>query len=143
MCITRQLPLVLSGLDPRLDLVWLALQTLAKRLALQTLATCVLPRLIPEVASFDTHLACIICVIAFMIWMTIIIIGTLSKRHRTFQAPSTSNVSGLSSSVAFTPVKGIELHNPELAAQRVKAANERYFAGGFLNLKSRKDDTSR
>jgi U4/U6 small nuclear ribonucleoprotein PRP31 len=38
-----------------------------------------------------------------------------------------NNTSGLASSVAFTPVKGIELINPELAADKVKKANDKYF----------------
>ena len=57
----------------------------------------------------------------------------MSKRHKAFhsnvtQSASSSTVSGLSSSVAFTPVKGIELENPELVAQRKNAAaTSKYF----------------
>lgn len=42
---------------------------------------------------------------------------------------SSGATSGLSSSVAFTPIKGIELENPEAAMQRVNQANNRYFGG--------------
>jgi U4/U6 small nuclear ribonucleoprotein PRP31 len=58
---------------------------------------------------------------------------------------SSGLTSGLASSLAFTPVQGLELANPEAAAQRelkVKLANERYFAGGgFLQVaKKQKTD---
>lgn len=45
-------------------------------------------------------------------------------------------LSGLASSLAFTPVQGIELMNPEVAKARVKAANEKYFAAtsGFVSV---------
>ena len=42
-------------------------------------------------------------------------------------AGSTSSVSGLSSSLVFTPVQGLELVNPEAAAKKVREANEKYF----------------
>jgi hypothetical protein len=38
---------------------------------------------------------------------------------------SSGATSGLSSSLAFTPVQGLELTNPD-AAQKVKQANEKY-----------------
>ncbi|KAI8928045.1 hypothetical protein BC831DRAFT_450198 [Entophlyctis helioformis] len=66
---------------------------------------------------------------------------SVSKRHKSFSAQS-SNTSGLSSSVAFTPVKGIELENPEVAAQRAKdaaaAKDSRYFSGGFFKMPAKK-----
>ncbi|KAJ8325272.1 hypothetical protein BDV3_007179 [Batrachochytrium dendrobatidis] len=54
---------------------------------------------------------------------------SVAKKHRAFASHS-AHTSGLSSSVAFTPVKGIELENPEIALQRVKEANIKYFSGG-------------
>ena len=48
---------------------------------------------------------------------------------------SSGATSGLSSSLAFTPVQGIELINPEEAQKKVKEANDRYFGGGaFLKV---------
>ncbi|WVN86568.1 uncharacterized protein L203_101735 [Cryptococcus depauperatus CBS 7841] len=51
----------------------------------------------------------------------------------------TSNdaASGMSTSLSFTPVQGIEIVTPSLsAAQRVQAANDRWFAGGtFTHVK--------
>jgi U4/U6 small nuclear ribonucleoprotein PRP31 len=58
----------------------------------------------------------------------------LSKKHKSFSTNS-SNTSGLASSVlSFTPVQGIELENPEAAAQRRAAAasDDKYFGGKFL-----------
>ena len=50
---------------------------------------------------------------------------------------SASTTSGLSSSLAFTPVQGLELQNPNAAADRVRAANAKYFGanGGFSSVK--------
>ncbi|KAJ1550301.1 U4/U6-U5 snRNP complex subunit prp31, partial [Nowakowskiella sp. JEL0078] len=53
----------------------------------------------------------------------------LAKRQKMISGHST-NPSGLSSSLAFTPVQGIELENPEAAKQKIKDANNRYFSGG-------------
>ncbi|KAI8807371.1 Nop domain-containing protein [Cladochytrium replicatum] len=58
----------------------------------------------------------------------------LSKKYRTMTG-SSGNTSGLSSSLAFTPVQGLELENPEASKQRVKEANDKYFGGGkFLKV---------
>lgn len=48
-----------------------------------------------------------------------------------------TNASGLQSSLAFTPVQGIELMNPEMQKERVKQANKKYFSGdsGFVSVK--------
>ncbi|KAJ3348724.1 hypothetical protein HDU83_001066 [Entophlyctis luteolus] len=54
----------------------------------------------------------------------------VAKKHRTFTA-STSNTSGLSSSLAFTPVQGFELENPEVVAQRKAALQDDKYFGGF------------
>ncbi|TDH65014.1 hypothetical protein CCR75_001699 [Bremia lactucae] len=45
-------------------------------------------------------------------------------------------LSGLASSLAFTPVQGIELMNPEAAKARVAQANKKYFsaASGFVSV---------
>lgn len=51
----------------------------------------------------------------------------------------TSNdaASGMATSLSFTPVQGLEIVTPSLsAAQRVQAANDRWFAGGtFTHVK--------
>ncbi|CAB4492981.1 unnamed protein product [Rhizophagus irregularis] len=55
------------------------------------------------------------------------------KRHQFLG--SSGATSGLSSSLAFTPVQGIELINPEERQRKVKEANDRYFGGGaFLKV---------
>ena len=48
---------------------------------------------------------------------------------------SSGATSGLSSSLVFTPVQGLELVNPNAAAERVKAANNKWFnsQSGFLS----------
>jgi len=43
-----------------------------------------------------------------------------------------STVSGLSSSLVFTPVQGLELVNPELAAKKTQEANNRYFGSAVF-----------
>lgn len=53
-------------------------------------------------------------------------------------APSgSSSESGLATSLSFTPVQGLEIATPSLsAAQRVQAANDRWFASGtFTHVK--------
>jgi U4/U6 small nuclear ribonucleoprotein PRP31 len=57
-----------------------------------------------------------------------------SKKLKSMSAPS-GQVSGLSSSLAFTPVQGIELVNPNAAADRIKEANNKWFNtnSGFLS----------
>ncbi|KIM33323.1 hypothetical protein M408DRAFT_326083 [Serendipita vermifera MAFF 305830] len=49
------------------------------------------------------------------------------------RASQSSQVAGTSTSLVFTPVQGFELTNPTLAAQRVKAANEKWFAPGTFS----------
>jgi U4/U6 small nuclear ribonucleoprotein PRP31 len=51
--------------------------------------------------------------------------GILKKRAIT--GGSSGATSGLSSSLAFTPVQGLELANPQAAAQKVRDANMKYF----------------
>ena len=50
---------------------------------------------------------------------------------------ASSGTSGLSSSLAFTPVQGLELMNPEVQAAKVRAANSKYFGGtsGFVSTR--------
>ena len=60
----------------------------------------------------------------------------LSKRQKTsMTAMSSGTTNGLSSSLAFTPVQGLELINPNAAAERLKAANQKWFNAnsGFLS----------
>jgi U4/U6 small nuclear ribonucleoprotein PRP31 len=58
-----------------------------------------------------------------------LILVPVSKKHRNFKGNNPISQSGLASSVAFTPIKGIELENPELQVSR-KETSDRYF-GGF------------
>jgi len=52
-------------------------------------------------------------------------------------ALSSDASSGMATSLSFTPVQGIEIVTPSLsAAQRVKEANDRWFASGtFTHVK--------
>ena len=56
--------------------------------------------------------------------------GHISKKHKTM-LQHTSAVSGLATSLAFTPVQGIELGDPAMLEKKrqeaVKAANNRWF----------------
>ncbi|KAG0349429.1 U4/U6-U5 snRNP complex subunit prp31 [Gamsiella multidivaricata] len=72
--------------------------------------------------------------------------GKISNRNaaRLAQYGANSNSNGLAtagtaSSIAFTPVQGIELVDPTAMAAKVKAANEKYFgSGGFLKVQQKK-----
>ncbi|CAG7734961.1 unnamed protein product, partial [Allacma fusca] len=46
-------------------------------------------------------------------------------------------ISGTASSVAFTPLQGLEIVNPSAAEKRVNEANAKYFSksGSFINVK--------
>lgn len=57
------------------------------------------------------------------------------KKGALARAGANSVTNGLASSLAFTPVQGIELVNPNAAAARVKEANSKWFASssGFLS----------
>lgn len=50
------------------------------------------------------------------------------------------HVSGTASSVAFTPLQGLEIVNPQAAEQKVSEANAKYFSasGSFLNVKHKR-----
>ncbi|KAJ3091894.1 U4/U6-U5 snRNP complex subunit prp31 [Quaeritorhiza haematococci] len=63
----------------------------------------------------------------------------VAKRHRMIGSYSGGATSGLSSSLAFTPVQGIELENPEIQQQKLKEINERYFSGSFLKVGKKSD----
>lgn len=59
----------------------------------------------------------------------------LTSQKRVVSSASSGQTSGLSSSLVFTPVQGLELVNPNLAAERVKEANAKWFSAnsGFLS----------
>lgn len=61
----------------------------------------------------------------------------LKKAKKAVTTASSGQTSGLSSSLVFTPVQGLELVNPNAAAQRVQEANQKWFnaASGFLSAK--------
>ncbi|ETW84547.1 hypothetical protein HETIRDRAFT_473222 [Heterobasidion irregulare TC 32-1] len=54
------------------------------------------------------------------------------------RAAQSSQASGTASSLVVTPVQGFELTNPAAAAQRVKEANDRWFAGGTFSFVGQK-----
>lgn len=58
-----------------------------------------------------------------------------AKRQKKAVSVSSGQTSGLSSSMVFTPMQGLELVNPNAAAERVKAANNKWFSSqtGFLS----------
>ncbi|KAJ3298994.1 hypothetical protein HDU79_003320 [Rhizoclosmatium sp. JEL0117] len=55
----------------------------------------------------------------------------MAKKHRSYSGSTTGTASGLSSSLAFTPVQGIELENPEVLAQARAAMKDDNYFGGF------------
>lgn len=59
----------------------------------------------------------------------------LGKRQKKAITASSGQTNGLSSSLVFTPVQGMELVNPNAAAERVKAANNKWFNAysGFMS----------
>ncbi|CAG8479826.1 9683_t:CDS:10 [Paraglomus brasilianum] len=64
------------------------------------------------------------------------------KKHH-FLGGSSGATSGLASSLAFTPVQGIELINPEEAQRKVKEANDRYFGSAtFVKVGKEKQQKS-
>jgi len=54
-----------------------------------------------------------------------------------------SSTSGTATSLTVTPVQGFELTNRAAAAQRVKEANERWFASGNFSFVGQKGTSSR
>jgi U4/U6 small nuclear ribonucleoprotein PRP31 len=65
----------------------------------------------------------------------------MQRRLKAYGSGSSGGTSGLSSSLAFTPVQGIELENPEARAQKLKDLNRRYFdeSQGFLQVKRKRE----
>lgn len=65
------------------------------------------------------------------------VVAFTSKKQKKLlsQSVNQANTSGLSSSLAFTPVQGIELANPNARAERVNEANKKWFnsMSGFLS----------
>jgi len=53
----------------------------------------------------------------------------------TVPGTATNVISGTASSVAFTPVQGIQLLNPAAAQQRIDQANLKYFGNSYINNK--------
>ncbi|KAI9245864.1 hypothetical protein BDA99DRAFT_527653 [Phascolomyces articulosus] len=58
----------------------------------------------------------------------------LSKKYQQKSYGSSGMTSGLASSLAFTPVQGIELIDPQAQAERAKKANEKYFGDGAFSI---------
>uniref|UniRef100_A0A8C2ATR5 U4/U6 small nuclear ribonucleoprotein Prp31 n=1 Tax=Cyprinus carpio TaxID=7962 RepID=A0A8C2ATR5_CYPCA len=69
---------------------------------------------------------------------------TLQKQSMTYGGKSTvrDRSSGTSSSVAFTPLQGLEIVNPQAAEKKVAEANQKYFSNmaEFLKVKREKED---
>lgn len=61
---------------------------------------------------------------------------TKKLKMASYASASKPPLSGLASSLAFTPVQGIELMNPEAAKARVREANAKYFSAqsGFVSI---------
>lgn len=59
----------------------------------------------------------------------------LAKKQKRAVTASSGKTNGLSSSLVFTPVQGLELVNPNAAADRVREANKKWFDtnSGFLS----------
>lgn len=49
------------------------------------------------------------------------------------QSFANHQTSGLASSVVFTPIKGMELENPERSKKKVEDANDKYFGANSKN----------
>lgn len=63
----------------------------------------------------------------------------LSKQNNTWGGSTTvkKHVAGTASSVAFTPLQGLEIVNPQAAEKKAQEANQKYFSStaGFLKVK--------
>ncbi|KAK7498270.1 hypothetical protein BaRGS_00010530 [Batillaria attramentaria] len=63
----------------------------------------------------------------------------LSKQNQTWGGSTTvkKHVAGTASSVAFTPLQGLEIVNPQAAEKKAQEANQKYFSttAGFLKVK--------
>jgi len=62
--------------------------------------------------------------------------GSALKKLKAKHYGSSGATSGLSSSLAFTPVQGLELENPERPAEKIKEFKEKYFSAtnAFTNV---------
>ncbi|PVZ97632.1 hypothetical protein BB558_001242 [Smittium angustum] len=68
-------------------------------------------------------------------------IGISKKYQKLLNRNTNPTTSGLATSLAFTPVQGIELSNPKALLEqqkRVAEANARYFSGGFASALPKK-----
>jgi len=63
---------------------------------------------------------------------------TQTLTHAAQQSSSSSQMSGTATSLVFTPAQGFQLQNPAIAAQRVKEANDRWFAAGNFSFVGQK-----
>lgn len=70
---------------------------------------------------------------------------TLQKQSVVYGGKSTirDRSSGTASSVAFTPLQGLEIVNPQAAEKKVAEANQKYFSSmaEFLKVKGEKSGT--
>ena len=66
--------------------------------------------------------------------------NTKASRKRQAQMTAKAQTNGLSTSVVFTPVQGLELVNPDAAKERVKEANKKWFSddAGFKSALPKK-----
>uniref|UniRef100_A0A8C5FUM8 U4/U6 small nuclear ribonucleoprotein Prp31 n=1 Tax=Gadus morhua TaxID=8049 RepID=A0A8C5FUM8_GADMO len=66
---------------------------------------------------------------------------TLQKQSMTYGGKSTvrDRSSGISSSVAFTPLQGLEIVNPQAAEKKVAEANQKYFSNTSEFVKVKKE----
>jgi U4/U6 small nuclear ribonucleoprotein PRP31 len=68
----------------------------------------------------------------------------IEKQQQVYGGRSTvrgRETSGTASSVAFTPLQGLEIVNPQAAEKRIQEANEKYFSnvGGFMKVRKDKE----
>ncbi|KAL3876972.1 hypothetical protein ACJMK2_034744 [Sinanodonta woodiana] len=65
----------------------------------------------------------------------------IQKQNQTWGGSTTvkKQISGTASSVAFTPLQGLEIVNPQAAEKKVQEANVKYFSSTGAFLKIRKD----
>ena len=77
------------------------------------------------------------------LFLSFVIVNTKKQQTKSYSGVSTT-VSGLASSVVFTPVKGFEINNQNQvsAQEKVKEANLKYFsnAAGFLKVGKKPED---
>jgi len=66
-------------------------------------------------------------------------LANMNQQYAGGKSTVRQQVSGTSSSVAFTPLQGIEIVNPKASEKRVQEANAKYFSNtsGFFNTKEK------